>query len=266
MKPFRDMTVSQIRSQLSNLDPRGAQWASVMEALARDERKSVRDLAETYGRKMRKVRQEEHRFERMLQYERALRRRGVGIIAGIDEVGRGPLAGPVVSAAVVLPEEAVILGLNDSKKVGEKQRKRLYCEIMEKAMAVSVGMATPQEIDEVNILEAAKVSMRRALGGLSVPVEHVLVDALTLGVEGPGETAVIKGDEKSVSIAAASIVAKVVRDALMVEMEERFPGYSFFKNKGYGTPEHVQALKAKGPSPIHRAGFLKGILGGDDHQ
>lgn len=266
MKPFREMTVSQIRSHLSGLKLEGTCRERVMEALVRDDRKSVRDLAEIYERKLWKARQEELRFERMLRYEKALRHKGIRIIAGIDEVGRGPLAGPVVSAAVVLPEAVVIPGLNDSKKVSEKHRKRLYGEIVSKATAVSVGMATPEEIDEWNILEAAKASMRRALQGLSVPVEHVLVDALTLGLEGTGETAVIKGDEKSVSIAAASIVAKVVRDNLMIEMEERFPGYAFIRNKGYGTAEHLEALRAIGPSPIHRRSFMRGILGGDDHQ
>lgn len=177
-------------------------------------------------------------------------------ICGIDEVGRGPLAGPVVAAAVILPKDQEILYLNDSKKLSEKKREMLYTEIMEKAVAVGIGYASPARIDEINILQATYEAMRIAIEKLSVRPDVLLNDAVTIpGVDIP-QVPIIKGDAKSKSIAAASIIAKVTRDRLMVEYDEVMPGYDFASNKGYGTKAHIAGLKELGPTPIHRRTFI----------
>lgn len=177
-------------------------------------------------------------------------------ICGIDEVGRGPLAGPVVAAAVILPKDQEILYLNDSKKLSEKKREALYAEIMEKAVAVGIGYASPARIDEINILQATYEAMRGAIEKLSVRPDVLLNDAVTIpGVDIP-QVPIIKGDAKSKSIAAASIIAKVTRDRLMVEYDAVMPGYDFASNKGYGTKAHIAGLKELGPTPIHRRSFI----------
>ena len=177
-------------------------------------------------------------------------------IAGIDEVGRGPLAGPVVTAAVILPEDFDVLGVDDSKKLSPKKREELYELIMEKAIAVSIGRREPEDIDRINILEATKEAMADAVMGLPVKPDHLLIDAVKLsGLKIP-QTSIIKGDARSVSIAAASIIAKVTRDREMIEMDEKYPGYSFASNKGYGTKAHYDGLSKLGPCPIHRKTFL----------
>ena len=177
-------------------------------------------------------------------------------ICGIDEVGRGPLAGPVVAAAVILPKDQEILYLNDSKKLSEKKREALYEEIMEKAVAVGIGYASPARIDEINILQATYEAMREAIAELSVCPDVLLNDAVTIpGVDIP-QVPIIKGDAKSKSIAAASIIAKVTRDRLMVEYDAVMPGYDFASNKGYGTKAHIEGLKNLGPTPIHRTTFI----------
>ena len=176
------------------------------------------------------------------------------VLAGIDEVGRGPLAGNVVTACVVMPPEPVILWIDDSKKLSESRREKVYEEIMEHALYVGIGEATPQEIDEINILQATKEAMRRAAA--QVPADVFLIDAVTgLGLNGR-EVAIIKGDATSYCIAAASIVAKVTRDRQLVELDKLYPGYGFARNKGYGTAEHIAALKAIGPCPAHRRSFI----------
>ena len=177
-------------------------------------------------------------------------------ICGIDEVGRGPLAGPVVAAAVILPKDQEILYLNDSKKLSEKKREALYTEIMEKAVAVGIGYASPARIDEINILQATYEAMRSAIEKLSVRPDVLLNDAVTIpGVDIP-QVPIIKGDAKSKSIAAASIIAKVTRDRLMIEYDAVMPGYDFASNKGYGTKAHIAGLKELGPTPIHRRSFI----------
>lgn len=177
-------------------------------------------------------------------------------VCGIDEVGRGPLAGPVVAAAVILPKDQEILYLNDSKKLSEKKREALYAEIMEKAVAVGIGYASPARIDEINILQATYEAMRGAIEKLSVRPDVLLNDAVTIpGVDIP-QVPIIKGDAKSKSIAAASIIAKVTRDRLMVEYDAVMPGYDFASNKGYGTKAHIAGLKELGPTPIHRRSFI----------
>lgn len=195
------------------------------------------------------------RTEEMSIYERKYA--DYQAICGIDEVGRGPFAGPVVAAAVILPKDNPILYLNDSKKLTEKKREALYDEIMEKAVAVGIGMASPQRIDEINILQATYEAMREAVSKLTVKPDILLNDAVTIPGLDIKQVPIIKGDAKSVSIAAASIIAKVTRDRLMVEYDEVLPGYDFASNKGYGTKAHIEGLQKYGPTPIHRMTFIK---------
>jgi len=195
----------------------------------------------------------------MSAYENALRENGARYIAGVDEVGRGPLAGPVVTAAVILPADFDVLGIDDSKKLSEKKREELFEQIKERAVAWAIGLREPARIDEINILEATKEAMADAILGLSVEPDHILIDALTLpGVPIP-QTGIVKGDAKSVSIAAASILAKVTRDRMMVAYDAEYPGYGFAQNKGYGTAAHYAGLKTLGLTPIHRRSFLKNL-------
>lgn len=177
-------------------------------------------------------------------------------ICGIDEVGRGPLAGPVVAGAVILPKDDMILYLNDSKKLSEKKREMLYDEIMNRAVATGIGMASPARIDEINILQATYEAMRMAIDNLKVRPDILLNDAVTIPQVDILPVPIIKGDAKSISIAAASIIAKVTRDRLMVEYDKVLPGYDFASNKGYGTKAHIAGLKELGPTPIHRRSFI----------
>ena len=177
-------------------------------------------------------------------------------ICGIDEVGRGPFAGPVVAGAVILPKDHPILYLNDSKKLSEKKREELYEVILKEAVATGIGMASPARIDEINILQATYEAMRMAISNLAVQPDLLLNDAVTIPEIEIMQIPIIKGDAKSVSIAAASILAKVTRDRLMVEYEKVFPGYEFASNKGYGTKAHIEGLKKFGPTPIHRMSFI----------
>ena len=193
-------------------------------------------------------------------YEKEAMKNGQVSVCGIDEAGRGPLSGPVFAAAVILPPETEIPGLNDSKKLSAKKREELFPLIQEKAIAWSVAFATEQEIDSVNILQATYLAMRRACEGLSVSADYALVDGNRMPpLSIPGET-VVKGDSLSASIAAASILAKVSRDRLMLELDALYPEYAFAKHKGYGTALHVELLKKYGPCPIHRRSFLTKIL------
>ena len=211
----------------------------------------------------------EEKLQSMQEYERKLHAEGISYIAGVDEVGRGPLAGPVVTACVVLPEDFSVLGVDDSKKLSEKKREQLYGQIKEHAVAWGIGMRDNQIIDKINILEATKEAMKDAIietdlmlaqktGG---HIEHILIDALTLkNVEIP-QTGLVKGDSKSLSIAAASILAKVTRDRMMMEYHQEYPGYAFDSNKGYGTKAHYEGIFANGITPIHRQSFLKNLQG-----
>lgn len=194
----------------------------------------------------------------MQEFERKYAR--CAVICGIDEAGRGPLAGPVAAAAVVLPKDCEILYLNDSKKLSPKRRDALYEEIMEKAEAVGVGLTDAARIDEINILQATYEAMRAAVGQLGMVPEVLLNDAVTIPGLSMEQVSIVKGDARSVSIAAASILAKVTRDRLMVQYEEILPGYGFAKHKGYGSQGHIEALKRLGTSPIHRKTFIGGIL------
>ena len=199
------------------------------------------------------------RLEAMKEFEREYD--GCSLICGVDEPGRGPLAGPVAAGAVVLPKDCTILYLNDSKKLSEKRREELFLEIREKAVSYSVGIVGPERIDEINILQATYEAMRQAVSGLGVVPDLLLNDAVTIPELAIPQVPIIKGDAKSVSIAAASILAKVTRDHLMEEYDRQFPQYGFAKHKGYGTAAHVAAIREFGPCPIHRRSFLKNILG-----
>lgn len=199
------------------------------------------------------------RLEAMKEFEREYD--GCSLICGVDEAGRGPLAGPVAAGAVILPKDCTILYLNDSKKLSEKRREELFLEIREKAVSYSVGIVGPERIDEINILQATYEAMRQAVSGLGVVPDLLLNDAVTIPELAIPQVPIIKGDAKSVSIAAASILAKVTRDHLMEEYDKQFPQYGFAKNKGYGTAAHVAAIREFGPCPIHRRSFLKNILG-----
>ena len=198
------------------------------------------------------------RLEAMKEFEREYS--DFALICGIDEAGRGPLAGPVVAGAAILPKDCTILYLNDSKKLSEKRREELFFEIKEKAVAWNVGMASPEQIDEINILQATYEAMRTAISGLGIVPDILLNDAVTIPNVEIHQVPIIKGDAKSVSIAAASILAKVTRDHMMIEYDQLFPEYAFAKNKGYGTAVHIAALKEYGPTPIHRRTFIKNFL------
>ncbi len=195
------------------------------------------------------------------EYENAVKSKGFKLVCGVDEAGRGPLAGPVCAAAVILPENAVIEGLNDSKKLSEKKREALYDVIKEKAIAFCVAYGTLEEIETLNILQATFLAMNRAIDGLAVKPDFALIDGnrVPKDIKIPCET-VVKGDGKSMSVAAASVLAKVTRDRLMLEYDKKYPEYDFKKHKGYGTKEHTELIKKYGPCEIHRMSFLKNIL------
>ena len=199
--------------------------------------------------------------EEWFQFERQAREQGFTTVCGVDEAGRGPLAGPVYAAAVILPPGLVIEGVNDSKKLSEKKREALFPIICEQALAFGIGYATEEEIDTYNILQATYMAMRRAVEALPVRPQRLLIDGnrLPQGLDIPAE-AIVKGDALSASIAAASILAKVSRDRVMIEYDGRYPAYGFAKHKGYGTAEHIEALRKWGPCPIHRGSFLARIL------
>lgn len=190
----------------------------------------------------------------MKEFENELYNNGINFIAGIDEVGRGPLVGPVVTAAVILPKDFYDERINDSKKLTEKKRELLYDVIMENALSVGIGISSPEVIDEINILNATKKAMIEAINNLSIKPEHLLIDAVKLDIDIP-QTSIIKGDAKSQSIASASIIAKVTRDRMMVELDKKYPMYDFKHNKGYGTKKHIEALYKYGPLKEHRKSF-----------
>ena len=206
-------------------------------------------------KKRKKLEAERERIKAMSVFEEEYA--SYGSVCGIDEVGRGPLAGPVVAGAVILPNDCEILYLNDSKKLSEKKREELYEVIMEKALAVSLGVVDETRIDEINILQATYEAMREAIQKLEIKPDILLNDAVTIPEVSIKQVPIIKGDTKSISIAAASIVAKVTRDHMMVEYDKVYPGYGFASNKGYGTAAHIEALKKNGPVQIHRRSFIK---------
>ncbi|HEM6089188.1 TPA: ribonuclease HII [Streptococcus suis] len=240
--------VTALLAQVDSLD------SPVWSELAQDERAGVQAAIKKRQKELEKEAVEDARLEAMLFYEKALYENGVEWIAGIDEVGRGPLAGPVVAAAVILPKGCKIRYLNDSKKIPKSKHESIYQEVMERALAVGVGVKDAAVIDQVNIYESTKLAMLEALGQLSQEPEHLLIDAMKLDTKIP-QTSIIKGDANSLSIAAASIVAKVTRDKMMADYDKEFSGYGFAKNAGYGTSEHLEGLNQLGITPIHRKSF-----------
>jgi len=241
-----------IKEELKNTpDELLAGFISIYEA---DERGGVIKLVEQAKKRAEKLEQEKQRIWELGKFEREYEQ--FGYVCGIDEVGRGPLAGPVVASAVILPKDCDILYINDSKKLSAAKREELYDVIMEKAVAVGIGMVGPGRIDEINILQATYEAMREAISNLQVKPDILLNDAVTIpGVE-VRQVPIIKGDAKSISVGAASIIAKVTRDRLMGEYDKVFPEYGFASNKGYGSAEHIKALKEIGPTPIHRNSFI----------
>ena len=222
--------------------------------------KKLEKEQEKEAKRLAKEQEELRRLEGMREYEKEYELT-CDYVCGIDEAGRGPLAGPVVSAAVILPKGMLIPYVNDSKKLTERRRELLYPEIMEKALAVGVGIVSPERIDEINILQATYEAMRQALSQLPVHPDVLLNDAVRIpGVDIP-QVPIVKGDAKSISIACASVIAKVTRDRMMVEYDQLYPEYGFAGHKGYGSAAHMEALRQIGPCPIHRKTFIKGILG-----
>lgn len=251
-----EQKISEIKQIFKEAGP-----AALPELIARyrtDERGGVRSLVCGAQKRLEALEREIQRTHKLQQYERQYAE--YSYICGIDEVGRGPLAGPVFAGAVILPKDCDILYLNDSKKLSEKKREELYDVIMEKAVAVGIGCVSVQRIDRINILQATYEAMRLAVSRLSTSPSLLLNDAVTIPGIAVRQVPIIKGDAKSVSIAAASIIAKVARDRLMVRYDGIYPEYGFASNKGYGSEQHMKAIRKFGPTPIHRRSFLKNIL------
>lgn len=244
-------TIKEIKEQLANIqrldDP-------LLAELEQDSRSGVIQAIAKRKRELQKQVDEDLRLEKMLAYEKELYTQGIQLIAGVDEVGRGPLAGPVVAAAVILPEDCKISGLNDSKKIPKSKHKEIYEAVLQNAVAIGIGIKDNQVIDQVNIYEATKLAMMEAIGQLEPQPQHLLIDAMKLDLPIP-QTSIIKGDANSLSIAAASIVAKVTRDQMMEEFDREYPGYDFAQNAGYGTAKHLAGLDKLGVTPIHRRSF-----------
>ncbi len=229
-----------------------------IQRFSEDERSGVKKLVESAQKRLLALEQEKQRIYELQRYEREYSQ--YEYICGIDEVGRGPVAGPVVAGAVILPKDCDILYINDSKKLSEKKREELYEEITSKAIAWGIGMISPERIDEINILQATYEAMREAIANLKVRPDLLLNDAVTIPGVDMKQVPIIKGDAKSISIGAASIIAKVTRDRLMVEYDKIFPEYDFAGNKGYESASHAKALREVGPCPIHRRSFIKKYL------
>ena len=244
-------TIKEIKEQLANIQRLDD---TLLTELEQDSRSGVIQAIAKRKRDIQKRIDEEERLEGMLAYEKECYARGMELIAGVDEVGRGPLAGPVVAAAVILPKACKIPGLNDSKKIPKSKHKEIYEDVLQNAIAIGIGVKDNQVIDQVNIYEATKLAMMEAIGQLDPQPQHLLIDAMKLDLPIP-QTSIIKGDANSLSIAAASIVAKVTRDQMMEEFDKEYPGYDFAKNAGYGTAKHLAGLVQLGVTPIHRRSF-----------
>lgn len=244
-------TIKEVKEHLAMIDELDH---PLFEELILDGRAGVQAAISKRKRELQKQVDEDLRLEKMLAYEKELYTQGIQLIAGVDEVGRGPLAGPVVAAAVILPENCKIPGLNDSKKIPKSKHKEIYEAVLQNAIAIGIGIKDNQVIDQVNIYEATKLAMMEAIGQLEPQPQHLLIDAMKLDLPIP-QTSIIKGDANSLSIAAASIVAKVTRDQMMEEFDREYPGYDFAQNAGYGTAKHLAGLDKLGVTPIHRRSF-----------
>lgn len=252
-------SVQEIKAELQAIqaEARLEAFSGFLERYREDERKGVCNLVSRAKAAQKKLEEEMLRTEHMKTYEHKYEY--LGYVCGIDEAGRGPLAGPVVAGAVILPEDCNLLYINDSKQLSEKKREELYDKIMEQAVAVGIGYASPQRIDEINILQATYEAMREAVSKLSVVPQILLNDAVTIPQMEIPQVPIIKGDAKSISIAAASILAKVTRDRLMKEYDKIMPEYGFASHKGYGSAAHMEAIQKYGPSPIHRTTFIRNL-------
>ena len=244
-------TIKEVKERLAMIDELDH---PLFEELILDGRAGVQAAISKRKRELQKQVDEDLRLEKMLAYEKELYAQGIDLIAGVDEVGRGPLAGPVVAAAVILPKACKIPGLNDSKKIPKSKHKEIYEDVLQNAIAIGIGVKDNQVIDQVNIYEATKLAMMEAIGQLEPQPQHLLIDAMKLDLP-ISQTSIIKGDANSLSIAAASIVAKVTRDQMMEEFDCEYPGYDFTQNAGYGTANHLAGLHKLGVTPIHRRSF-----------
>ena len=249
-------SIGEIKALLQAADLKGL--PAFINTYKEDERAGVASLVEKAKKQLNAYEKELARTEKMKSFEKEYA--SYSCICGIDEVGRGPLAGPVVAGAVILPKDCDILYLNDSKQLSEKKREELYDVIMEKAVSTGLGFVSPERIDQINILQATYEAMREAIAKLTPQPDLLLNDAVTIPKVAIRQVPIIKGDAKSISIAAASIIAKVTRDRLMVQYDSVFPEYGFASNKGYGAAAHIEALRKYGPTPIHRRSFIKNLL------
>ena len=244
-------TIKEIKERLATIDRLDH---PLFEELILDGRAGVQAAISKRKRELQKQVDEDLRLEKMLAYEKELYAQGIHLIAGVDEVGRGPLAGPVVAAAIILPENCKIPGLNDSKKIPKSKHYAIYQAVLDQALSVGIGIKDNRVIDQVNIYEATKLAMLEAIQELDPRPQHLLIDAMKLDLP-ISQTSIIKGDANSLSIAAASIVAKVTRDQMMATYDQEYPGYDFTQNAGYGTSNHLEGLERHGVTPIHRRSF-----------
>lgn len=245
------LTTKEVQAKLSEITNESDPF---LEKCRTDSRKGVQQLVEKWLKKYKQEKMNEQQFYNMLSYERKARKRGFQLIAGIDEVGRGPLAGPVVAAAVILKEDCYIPGLTDSKKLSAAMRDKFYELIKENALDIGIGIITPEVIDKVNIYEATKLAMKSAIKDLTLQPDYLLLDAMKLDVP-IEQDSIIKGDAKSVTISASSVIAKVTRDRMMMDLDKKNPQYGFGQHMGYGTQYHLSAMKTHGITEHHRKSF-----------
>ncbi|GAA0861272.1 ribonuclease HII [Paraclostridium tenue] len=255
---MKDKSVKEINAIIESIKP--DEYLKYIDILKNDERKSVKNIAIKLAKKLDKIRAENERLEMINAFENEGYQKGYTYIGGIDEAGRGPLAGPVVAAVVVFKPGTKIEGINDSKKLSEAKRDELFDIIKEQALDYGIGIVQKDEIDEYNILNATYMAMKKAINCLKKTPDYLLVDAAHVPDVNIDQKSIIKGDSKSISIAAASILAKVTRDSLMYEYDKMYPEYGFASHKGYGTDQHYKAIREHGITPIHRKSFLKNIL------
>lgn len=255
---MKDKSVKDIKELVDNLST--DKYLEYIDILRNDERKSVQNIAVKLAKKLDNIRREDERLEKINIYENEGYSKGYVYIGGIDEAGRGPLAGPVVASVVVFKPNTKIEGVNDSKKLSEVKRDELFDIIKEEALDYGIGIVNHEEIDEFNILNATYMAMKKAVNCLDKTPDYLLIDAATIPGIDIDQKPLVKGDSKSISIAAASILAKVTRDSIMYQYDEMYPEYGFKSHKGYGTKEHYEAIEKHGITPIHRKSFLKNVL------
>lgn len=256
MRDSNRMTINDIKLEFTRASM--AEFPALLDKHGNDSRKGVQKLCKQEEKRLEDYHNEIERIKQINKFDRQYLT--YGNICGVDEVGRGPLAGPVLACAIILPENCDILYINDSKKLSEKKREELYNIIIDKAISYGIGMVSPEDIDELNIQEATFQAMRIAIEDLSIKPEIVLSDGFTIPAVDINQVPIVKGDSKSMSIGAASIVAKVTRDRMMLAYDKVYPAYNFAQNKGYGTKEHINAIKIQGLTPIHRRSFVQNIV------